>query len=117
MAKEFTIRSEPAANPAVTIMHLTGNLDSRSADRLAESIQALYDKSNYKLVLDMSKVGHISSAGVSVFVNAISHAQDHGGGVVFINISESIRHGALRMIGLTDLIRIADDLPAAVAQF
>jgi anti-anti-sigma factor len=117
VANDLSITSEPASNSNVTIMHLTGNLNSRSAEQLASAIQGFYDQSKYKIVMDMKNVGHISSAGVSVLVNAITHAQDHEGGIVFVSISESIRHGALRMIGLTDMIRMADDLPTAVKQF
>jgi len=114
---ELAINIDSAAAPGISVLHLSGPLNSISSQQLGDRIQKLFDEGKVKLILDLAGVPHISSAGVSVFVSAISYAQDRGGDIVFINIRDSIRNGALKMLGLTDMIKIAADVPSALAQF
>ena len=49
----------------VTILHLDGTMDGTNYMNLVEEAQKVYDAGARDLILDLSKLGYISSAGLS----------------------------------------------------
>jgi len=60
---EITV-SEHTGEKAVTILHIDGYLDSSNYTQLADQAEALFKAGTENLLLDMSKCGFISSAGL-----------------------------------------------------
>jgi anti-anti-sigma factor len=56
--------SQQQGRVPVTIIHLDGKLDSNSFQRLIDEAKKSYDGGARDLVLDMSKLTYISSAGI-----------------------------------------------------
>lgn len=52
------------------LLEASGRIDSSTAPKLQSVINEVIDGGNYKLVLDMTNVEFISSAGLWVLVNA-----------------------------------------------
>jgi anti-anti-sigma factor len=115
VANELTITVE-SPSPGVAILRLRGPLNSVSSHEFSGRVQELLDQGKLKLIFDLAEVPHVSSAGVSVFVSAISYAQDRGGDIIFINLRDSIRNGALKMLGLSDMIKVAESADAALLE-
>lgn len=66
----LTISLQPGRVP-VTVIHLDGKLDSNSFQKLIDEAKKAYDGGARDLVLDMSKLTYISSAGI-VSLHSIS---------------------------------------------
>jgi anti-sigma B factor antagonist len=63
----------------VSVIKVDGYLDTTTARDLETALNGLLDKNNYKIVLDLSGVTYISSAGWGIFIGEIKEIRNHGG--------------------------------------
>ena len=69
-----------AKNPEdVSVVKVSGYLDTTTARDLEAAINGLLSKGCYKIVLDLSGVTYISSAGWGIFIGEIKEIRNHGG--------------------------------------
>ena len=115
--KTLQIVVEPVPARDITLLRLSGPLDSRTDRQLEQALQAFFKQGLYKIILDLNEVPHISSAGCSVLVNALAEAQSHHGDIVFIHLNEATCGTALKLIGLWDILKIAENLTLALTLF
>ncbi|BBB46783.1 STAS domain-containing protein [Pelolinea submarina] len=99
------------------LININGRIDSETAPHLQKALNALIDEGNYKLVLDLSKVDFISSAGLWVLVNAQKKCKRFNRGeVVLASISQRI-HDALDLAGFIPYFKVFEDTAKAVGSF
>jgi len=123
----------------VTILHLEGKLDGANYEGLIEEAKGVYENGVLDLILDLSKVIFISSAGIAALHQvallfrgeyrsdhadgwAVFHAidRDHGSRTqehVKLFCPGSPVREALELTGFSSLFEIFTDLPLAVASF
>jgi anti-sigma B factor antagonist len=63
----------------VSVIKVSGYLDTTTARDLETALNGLLDRGNYKIVLDLSGVTYISSAGWGIFIGEIKEIRNHGG--------------------------------------
>ncbi|MEJ2721437.1 MAG: STAS domain-containing protein [bacterium] len=63
----------------VTILKVSGYLDTTTAGELETALYSLLKKDIYKIVIDLSGVTYISSAGWGIFIGEIKDIRNHGG--------------------------------------
>lgn len=63
----------------VTILKVSGYLDTTTAGELETALYGLLKKDIYKIVIDLSGVTYISSAGWGIFIGEIKDIRNHGG--------------------------------------
>jgi len=63
----------------VTILKISGYLDTTTAGELETALYDLLDKGCYKIVIDLSGVTYISSAGWGIFIGEIKEIRNRGG--------------------------------------
>ncbi len=114
--EDFVIQTESLAQPDVTIVKVEGYLDAHTFEQLEETITDLFGQKKYKIIVDLSKVEYISSAGAGVFIGALSEAQEHGGNIVLMNPTTNVRE-VFDLLGLTQIFAVVDDRKAAISQF
>ena len=101
---------------SVDLVTVSGRIDSSSAPALDEALKQLTENGRYKLVLEMSGVEYMSSAGVRALVSALRTCKGRFGDVRIA--TPSVRVGeVLELAGLTSLFEIYDDTTAAVGSF
>jgi anti-sigma B factor antagonist len=99
------------------LVKVDGRIDSATAPRLAETLNAVMDEGRYKLILDMTDVTFISSAGLRVLVNTQKVCRRYNRGeIVLTNVPANI-YSALDLAGFTSLFKIFDDNLTAVGSF
>jgi anti-sigma B factor antagonist len=99
------------------MINVTGRIDSATAPQLQEALNDLIEESNYKLVLDLSQVDFISSAGLWVLVNAQKKCKRFNRGeVVLANVPQRI-HDALDLAGFIPYFKAFEDTAQAVGSF
>jgi len=114
--EEFKIGTESVPEKNVVIVSLSGYLDAHTFERLEETIAELFGKNHYKIVVDLSEVEYISSAGAGVFIGALSEAHEHKGNIVLMNPTANVRE-VFDLLGLTQIFQVVDDRGAALAAF
>ena len=97
------------------LITIQGRVDSVEASRLVEALEAANHRGNYKLVVDMSQLEYMSSAGLRALAQAQRNSQRHKGGEVLLaQVPDQIRE-ALEMVGFADYFNIFDNVTSAVA--
>lgn len=109
----FRVQKEEVPERGVVVLHVQGPLNPNTVGSFSEALQDLFDRSIYKVVLDLVNVDYISSAGVGALISARTTAQDNQGDIVLIHPNPKI----LELFGLIDLFHFAADVPAATALF
>ena len=112
--EEFKIGTETVPDKNVVIVSLSGYLDAHTFERLEETIAELFGKSHYKIVVDLSEVEYISSAGAGVFIGALSEAHEHKGNIVLMNPTANVRE-VFDLLGLTRHVSLAKDEEEALS--
>ena len=100
----------------VDVVTVAGRIDSNNASQLDEAFSQLADKDRYNLVLELSGVEYMSSAGLRALVTALRTAKRHNGDVRIATPSERITE-VLDLAGLTSLFQVFGDITAAVGSY
>ncbi len=66
---------------AVTVMKIRGVIDAGTAVELEKSLEHVFQEKKYRLVLDLSEVEYISSAGWGVFTASLKGTRAQGGDI------------------------------------
>ena len=114
--EEFTIETKNLPNQGITVVKVAGYLDAHTFEQLEETISELFSEEHYKLVVDLSKVEYISSAGAGVFIRAPSEAQEHSGNIILLNPTTNVRE-VFDLLGLTQIFQVVDTQDEAFAAF
>ena len=98
----------------IELITIKGRVDSVVASKLAEALEAAHQRGKYKIVIDMSQLEYMSSAGF----RALGDAQRTGkrlnrGEVVLAQVPENIRE-ALELVGFTEYFKIINDVSSAL---
>ena len=114
--EDFTIQIEPLDQRNLTVIHVAGYLDAHTFEELEEAINELFGKKKYRIIVDLSKVEYISSAGAGVFIGALSEAQEHDGNIVLMSPTSNVRE-VFDLLGLTQIFQVVEDQNTAQAAF
>ncbi|MBN2071086.1 MAG: anti-sigma factor antagonist [Candidatus Krumholzibacteriota bacterium] len=82
-------------------IELSGDLDSKGALILEETMNALLERKIHNVILDFDKLTFISSAGVGMLLGLVSSLRREKGQATFINVSEHVR-SVFNLLNLND---------------
>ena len=101
----------------VVVVHPVGEVDNRSAPELEAQLRKLVDQGRSRVVLDLSDVTYVNSAGIGVVAMSAKLARAAGGDVALAGLQGRVRR-AFELVGLDRLVTITDspqDACAAIA--
>ncbi len=99
------------------LISLKGRVDSASAPQFSQALEAITGKGHYKIVVDMSNLEYMSSAGFRALLVAQRNCKRYNRGeVVLSSVPARIRE-ALELAGFTELFKLFDDNLKAVGNF
>lgn len=131
---DITVSQEQGRVP-VTVLHVAGKTDSASADELEKKVMEVIDVGARYLVLDLSKIPYMSSAGLRVLQEVFSRLRSLSENESDKEMYRKINDGTfksphlkllnptrevlevLKMSGFDMLVSIEKDLKTAVASF
>ena len=90
-------------------------LDNNNAHVMVDSITAAQADGFKNIIIDMSDLQLLSSAGVGSILGTIEIARDAGGDIYLCNIPDNIRH-VLQVLDLEDYLTIESDEKQAYAK-
>lgn len=100
----------------VTLVEVQGRVDSMTANQLGEALTKEIDNGNVHVVLDLSSVDYMSSAGLREIVTALKKAKRGAGDLRLAQPSDRVRE-VLEMAGLDTIFRIFSTQSEAVGSF
>lgn len=114
-APEFTVTLDKL-NDGIVKVSVTGFLDAHTFEQMEQQIEGLFNEGTHKIIVDMSKVEYISSAGCGVFIGAISDAKDNDGDIVLLGTTTNVME-VFELLGLNQIFHFSDTLEDAQAVF
>ncbi len=100
----------------VAVVTVKGRVDSSNASDLDAKLQGLLDEGNANIILDMSEVEYMSSAGLRAVVSALRESKKKRGDVRLATPSARVAE-VFELAGLQPLFVTYDNLTAAVGSF
>ena len=98
----------------VEVISVSGRVDSAAAVQFAQALDAAQQRGSYHLVVDMSELEYMSSAGFRALANAQRNNRRHNRGEVILTQVSATVHEALDTVGFTDHFKIIDPFSSAV---
>lgn len=95
----------------VVVITITERIDGSTAPEVERVLESLQYRGKYKLVVDMSQLGYISSAGYRVLLSAQRNSRRYNGEVILAGVPEQIRQ-SLDISGFTDYFTIYSEVSA-----
>lgn len=99
---------------SVLVVGLKGRLDAASAGTVQDRIVAVIDGGARQLVLDLSALDYVSSAGLRVLLVAAKKMKPVGGKLCLCGLQPSIKE-IFDIAGFTGMFTLAPGLDEAVA--
>ncbi len=102
----------------VTLLEVSGRIDSTTASQLGEALAQAIDEGNIRLVIDLKDVEYMSSAGLREIVSALKRVQNltGTGDLRIASPSDRVRE-VLELAGLDEIFKIFPTQVDAVGSF
>jgi len=99
------------------MLSIKGRVDSATAPQFTRALDGITDRGRYKIVVDMSELEYMSSAGFRALLATQRTCRRYNRGeVVLSSVPVRVRE-ALELAGFTELFKTFDDSIAAVGNF
>jgi len=102
-------------SPGVVEVRIEGSLDWSNFAKVETAIEEVFKRQIYRLVINLKTCKYISSAGFGCFISSLDTAMKNNGDIVFAATPPEIQD-VFNILGLSKILRFADDEKAAVAQ-
>lgn len=91
MEKLIISEEEISASRALTLLSLRGTIETTNAAMLEEAIERIIDDGCFRIVVDLSSVSYISSAGWGIFISEIKRVRNHDGDIKLAAMRPEVR--------------------------
>ena len=99
------------------LLSIKGKVDSFTAPDLIRAIEKLNKENRFKIILDLSKLEYMSSAGFRAILLGQRNCKRYNRGeIVLASVPKKVMD-ALELTGFTPLFKIFDEITPAVGNF
>jgi len=107
---------EAPQNRGVSILRVSGYVDTTTSPDLERRLQALLREKRYHVVVDLARVEYISSAGWGIFISEIREIREHGGDLKLSGMAPDVRE-VFDLLEFENILQAYTDSDLAVASF
>ena len=100
----------------ITIFVMEGRVDSEGAVDMDLALQTAASEDRCKMVLDLSQVRYINSAGLRTLADILTQNKRSGGDLKLVDLSPKVQR-VMQIIGFDKFFSIYPTVDAAVAAF
>jgi len=101
----------------VDLVAVDGRVDASTAPQLQDTLRSIFDERRFRVVLDLSEMSYMSSAGLKVLLGALKEAKRWNRGDLRLAALQTQVHDTLNLVGLLQLFRIYTNTVEAVGSF
>lgn len=113
MSKDQLMRKRISDDACVIVAESA--LDNNNAHEMHGAIGELLSKGFKHLIIDMSRLEFLASAGVGSIIGNVETAREAGGDIVLCNLSATVRH-VLDVLDLGDYLTVMGNVDEATAR-
>jgi len=103
-------------NKDISILEVSGYLDTTTASELENSLYGLLKRDRFKLIVDLTRVSYISSAGWGIFIGEIKEIRNHGGDLKLAGMVGDV-HEVFQLLEFNSILECYPDIGSAEAAF
>ena len=108
---------EKRIEPDIAVVELAGKLAlGRESQRIESLVEELVQRGDLKVVLDMTKVDYIDSAGIGLIALAAGKLKEAGGRCIVVAPEGRVLH-LLKMTQMNSIVTVCPTSEAAAAAF
>ncbi len=96
------------------LLVIKGRVDSATSPKLSDALDAIAAEGRYKIVLDMSELEYMSSAGFRALIASQRNCKRFNRGEVVLACVPGNINSALELAGFTILFRVFPDVTTAI---
>lgn len=96
------------------ILALKGRLDTNTSEPFEQRMMAVIDAGNHRLVVDLTELDYISSAGLRVLLMGAKRLKNEEGRLALCGLNDHIRE-VFEVSGFLKILTVVEDADAAVA--
>jgi anti-sigma B factor antagonist len=100
-----------------TLLKVKGRIDMDTAPDLEKTLNKVFKKGQYRVVVDLEEVDYISSAGLRVLVSALKNSRRYNRGDVRLSALSPRLKEAFHLVGFHQLFQTFDKAEDAVGSF
>jgi anti-sigma B factor antagonist len=100
----------------ISVLKVSGYLDTTTASELETALYGLLDRGAYKIVVDLSGVNYISSAGWGIFIGEIKRIRNHGGDLKLSGMTGDV-HEVFQLLEFHSILEAFGSTPEAIEAF
>jgi len=99
------------------LVKVVGRIDSATAPQLGDALHAITDEGRFKIVLDLTDVTYVSSAGLRVMIDTQKTCRQLNRGELVLACVPQRIYETFDLAGFLPLFKFFDDVTAAVGSF
>ncbi len=99
------------------LVKVSGRIDSGTAPKFAEELTKITSNGHFKIVIDLSDVQFLSSAGLRVLISTLKNCKRYNRGDVVLAAVPANILSVFDLAGFTSIFKIFDDVTTAVGEF
>ena len=100
----------------IDLLKVSGVIDAHTFEHFDDAIQEVFSEGRFRLVLDMSDISYVSSAGAGVLIGSANEADANGGGLLLLHLPEKPMQ-LLMDLGLDNVLTTVEGADEALAAF
>ena len=100
----------------VMLLKVGGEVDAHTAQDLNRTLTDLLGQGHHRIVMDVSKMMFISSAGIRAILYAHREAVQSGGQVRLVGPTDQVRR-IFEIVGFFELLQITDRLEESISNW
>ena len=99
------------------LVSIKGRIDSYTSPDLSQTLNDITNHNRYKIILDLSDVSFVSSAGLRVFIDVQKACKKmNQGEVILVNVPPRV-YETLELAGFAPLFKFYNDVNSAISAF
>ena len=114
MKKDASPSGPMAQRNRSDVLPLKGEIDLHVSPSVTASLNAMIEKKPRRLVVDLSDVTYIDSAGLAALIQAMQKVEGYGGKFLLAGLQETVR-SIFEISRLDQVFQIFPDVHAALA--
>src|SRR5512143_422932 len=107
---------EAVSNRGVSVLRVSGYVDTTTSPELERRMQALLREKRYHIVVDLARVEYISSAGWGIFISEIREIREKGGDLKLAGMIPDVRE-VFDLLEFENILQSYTDADLAAASF
>lgn len=108
--------SRPEERPDVSVISVTGYVDTTTSVELEESLKRLLRKGRYNIIIDLGDVNYISSAGWGIFISEIKEIRENDGDLKLARMIGDV-YEVFELLEFQTILESYDTVEEAVSSF